>query len=530
MKSAYFTFTSTLLFTLIIIFSHISHSKPLSKPKLNYILKQLKNTNNETIKIARNKANTENYCIANKQIYRNVPIFSVPKNQSICSFNLFPFKYEIINTLLEIKKETGKLPDIMISQFVLTYYVLYLKNNKQYKISDYVSENEVKHYYDSTTIDPEIIVLLPDDIITGFNSDINHLKILAENGHNQDDKFNFMELIFSLFVIKINKTKKSEQIYPWVSNWNQFKNAFAIVSSESNIVNLEDFEKMDTKGSTKNENEKQNHNFNSKVSSQGGICIFSFGRVCRHFNTKKILDEQTRPMKLTSRQGFFEISIGKSLSQGSEITFSYNIDQSNLTRLMNNGEVVKQNLWDFSGISVEHGKSTFNENQFNLCKALGCMSVTEKFETQPENASFKIYKPLFSNDLMNYSRAYFLKKKFDYQKVLNTFLASENNIWTFVNEVKALIYYFNEINKYSASKTSIFETQKIRNQNSQKGITKNALDFNKLAMLIYKLDFNYKSILINHKLLALSKVIKLTNFDINRLGTKYINKKKNVSK
>ena len=90
-----------------------------------------------------------------------------------------------------------------------------------------------------------------------------------------------------------------------------------------------------------------------------------------------------------------------------------------------------------------------------------------------------------------------------------------------------LAYYFNEINKYSASKTSIFETQKIRNQNSQKGITKNALDFNKLAMLIYKLDFNYKSILINHKLLALSKVIKLTNFDINRLGTKYINKKKN---
>jgi len=531
MKQYKFYLTTFICFIIIFSLNSIYPCRKYSKQELKYFQTQLKkNNNNQNVRIASNKENTDYFCIANTKISTGTPIFSLPKEQAICAYNLFPFKYEIVQTLMQIKKDTGSLDNALISQLVLTYYVLYLKNEEKYKINKFIIDKEVKHYYNTVEIDRELVKLLPDAKISGYTSDSRHLAILRDYGHSQDDKIQLLESLFTLFLSNINKTKLSEKIYPWVSNFKEFLNAYAIVAGESTFITLDDFDKIDgynekSDNSVQSQNQKQNHNFNTKFGNQAP-CIFSLGRICRYFQSKISKEGQTRPMQVKTREKYFDIYISKSLSKGSEISFSYSVDQSNLTLLMNFGEVLKNNVWDFYGISVDHAKDAFNEDQFKLCKELGCLKATDKFEKQPEKLDFKIYKNIFSKDLMNYGRSFFLKKKFDYQKVLKTFLTSENNIWTFVNEVKALLFYYKELDKYTLSRRPLYKQQMHRNNNKKKGISPKDKLFNSVAELIYRFDINYKTILLKHDQYVLAKIIKLTNFDISRLGVKYIATKK----
>jgi hypothetical protein len=157
---SFLSLSKTLVLLGIIILSILPSSKSFEdkesfKKRLNFYSK-IQQYSNNTIKVE-SKPDTGLSCIANDYIEYGRLTLRIPKKLSLCPYYIFPFKYEIFDSLLKIP---GLNQTIGVEQrfpvYLLTYYILYAVYAPKKNVHEHIIKYNLTDYYNCTEIDDSI--------------------------------------------------------------------------------------------------------------------------------------------------------------------------------------------------------------------------------------------------------------------------------------------------------------------------------------------------------------------------------------
>jgi hypothetical protein len=464
-------------------------------------------------------------------------LMKVPKKYTLCSSYLFPFKFEILKFLMDIpdiKERIGK--DQKVTIYLLTYYLLYFMYAPKEKIKNYILQEKLAQYYNYEEADESLKENFPEIIPGSGLLDIEHYNLLISLGYNLRYDLE-LEEVYKKINQKVLQLEYKELIYPWTSNYEQFKWAYSMVMSRSYTIKFNHYLKLEE---LKEENNlkfdismKKNNEINEIISPTtiGAPCIIAFGDLINHYQPKyPDLRDKIKVSIEIEKDNFVYYYAPKNLNPGQEILFTYTDNPSNIKLFFNYGFVIPNNIFNVYNLKIED-RTKLNLSQLELCKKIKCFELDDNEAWNvPETRSYNARLSVIDRNLLNYGRVLFLNKNFDKKTVLKT-LSSEEII-SFENEVMAWIYYFNSFKKNannSLIENSIEQCQKYRtivknieenwiNEETKKDEWKR----NKIYENIYLLDISYKKIITRHMLGSINQVILNTNNEIEKLKTNYL--------
>jgi hypothetical protein len=479
-------------------------------------------------------------CIADDYIEYGQQIMKVPKKYSLCSYYLFPFKYEILSILLDISglRETiGK--EQRLSVYLLSYYILYYMYAPKEEIKSYIKEKKLEQYYRYEDIDESLQNIFPNIIPGSGMLDKEHYILLQSLGF-PTIKGDELEGIFKYVNQRIYNSDHMEMIFPWTSDFEKFKWAYSIVMSRaftlrfSEFLTLEGLPENSLNLSKFDKWTKKNLEVNKYISpsSIGGPCLIAWMELCNHHQPHNYEQREKRPIILDTEKGNFLYTVGNPFIPDQEITYTYTNEPSNIVLFLHYGFVLSNNIFNTYRLKVEDD-TLLSQAQFNLCRELKCVDVNAKDAKHLSKTRY--YNALLSiadENLLNYGRVLHLSKDFDKKNILK--LIANNQIISFENETKAWIYYYNTIK--NNAKNNNFEIQrslkkcqkyrnkvtKIENDWTNEEISKKEWRRNKSFEDIYLLDVSYKKIVTKHMQGSINHVILNSYFELQNFKDKYL--------
>jgi hypothetical protein len=504
---------------------------PDIKKRMNFY-KRIEEISNHTITVGFSQ-DKGLYCVALEDISSGQKTMRIPKNLTISPYYLFPFKFEIFNALNSIpiiKDSVGK--EQKMGSYLLTFYVLYLMKADKKLIRQYIIENNITDYLNVYEVDETVLDSFPNMILTGSTIQNEEIRLMRDLGYPLD-KENEFETVLKNVYHYIRTTPHGEYIFPWISQIDEFRNAFGLVMSRAMTLMINEYKILDgintysLKGA-----EKKNFEINNYISQVVGVpCIVTFVDLCNHHQPKYIDLRDKHQIILDTEKGYYINSVAFQANAGEEIAFTYSNDPSNIILFLHYGMIFKKNYFNTYKINIDEAV-TLNINQFNLCREVGCFDSSVKDPLNiPKSRYYSVRLGELNSDLLNFARIKHLKGEINFSKIMRS-LTNEKPI-TFENEIRAFAYYLKNSNHAPFQK---IPTQRIIRKIQKQRNYLNRLERDRLANpeefdlklwrryktfeQIYSLDLYYRNVIFNHKNLALGRLIKNLNGSVNDLKKK----------
>jgi hypothetical protein len=529
-KVLVFLFSHFLLLTLIYCYEDKE-----SLLKRFHVSNQISKYSSNSIKL--NVSQSEGIsCLANDFIEKNQKLITVPKNYSLCTYFLFPFKYEILSFMLELPdlKDTIKSSQ-KVSFYLLSYYLLYYIYAPKEEIKSYIKDKKLAQYYNCNDIDDFLKEYFPKEIPGSGLLYKEHYELLKSLGYQVPDE-DQLEKVFKYTNTKILSSEHKDIIHPWTNNLRHFKWAFTMIVSRSFTIKMQKYLKLEGLDPTNklDSSTKKNYEVNKFISppNVGAPCLIPFIDLLNHYQPQYTDLRDKRSYNIDAEKGNFVYYASHRYTPDQEILNTYNYDPTNILLFLNYGFVLSNNIFNSFKITVRD-YTTLSYSQFQLCKELKCVDV--KLNDPRQLYSGRFYEAKFSSydeSLINYGRVLHLDQHFDKNSVLRTF--ANKGKFSIENEIKSWIYYFKCFNNFdrkisNSVEKSIKECQKSRNiiRNIESywiNEDTKTTEYNRIKTYenIYILDVSYKKIVIRHMMGSINQVILNTNRDLESMKIKYI--------
>jgi hypothetical protein len=473
------------------------------------------------------------YCVANTDIQLGKKVIRVPIEKTLCPYYLFPFKFEIAQTLNTIPQLSQSVnTEQKFSVFLLTYYLLYIMRADKTLVREYIQRNNITEYFNSLEHDPSILDSFPKVILGASTLEPEQYAILKELGYPLQNEYE-LENVFRTVANSIVVSNHAEIIFPWISDMEEFKYAYGIIMSRGMTVKIQEYKLlMNITSSTKfSYIEQANYDLNMYFSKGAGAsCLIPYIDLCNHHHPKFEDMRDKHPIILDTEPGFFTNTQPVDYFAGEEITFTYSNEPSNLILFFHYGFIIHNNIFNTFKIRIEDD-FVFNVNQFNLCRELGCLDSTIKDPLKvPKIRGYSVRLKSVSNDVVMLGRIKYLKGESNYGKILKL-LTNDKSI-SIENEIKAWAFYRSNfrLNQFSnvPLQSSIYNIQKFRNRRIafEKSFHRDSQSDLKVwkslkhKEIVYGIDLSYRGEVVYHQSISIRKVIKNLNLSINDLKNK----------
>jgi hypothetical protein len=472
-------------------------------------------------------------CIANNYIELGTQVLQVPKQYTICSYYMFPFKFEIaeiLNIVPGLKESIGI--EQKYNFYLATYYLLYYLYAPKETIKQYIIENNITDYYDIDEPDSSMIDSFPQSILTYLTLQPEHIKLLTSMGFPAEN-IEEIHKVFNYVLVELQRSSYYPLIVPWCSNIEQFLYAYSIIMSRHMKVKIQDWytlENFKYRKTTKAE-DKNKKLMQTTASNTGAPCVVSFVDICNHYQPQYSDMRDKRKPYLDALPGNMVYTVDRSYKAGEEIKYVYTNDPSNTVLYFYYGFILNNNIFNTVQLIYENN-DIFTPAQFSLCKELGCLESNLR---DPRYMQKVRYYQMTINSIdetaINYARVKYLDN-FDPKEVYKQIMNKE--IISYENEISACTWYYKLSRDSVKSETyplqrSIKKSQKFRNMCKElEQQWKNEEDFVKEWMnlkhleMIYKIEVSYKIILHKQILAAVNRVILHTSEELDYLKTKYL--------
>lgn len=479
-------------------------------------------------------------CVANDDIEYGSKIMQVSREMSLNPYDLFPFKYEFVNFLQEIPRINNTLgQEQKFSVFLLTYYLLYYMYAPKEAIRNYIIQNKMEQYYDVATVDESLKESFPKIMLNSATLENEHYALLNKLRF-PISKGEELDYVYKSVLGKIYSNEHMTIILPWISDFKKFRWAYSIVMSRGMTLRLHEYYVLDQTKNRKLKNwEKKNLKVNQMIGkSVGAPCVIAFVDLCNHYQPKHLDLRDRRPIILDTIPNYFLNTVSKNYYSGEEVTYTYINDPTNMMLFLHYGFIIPNNIFNMIKLKYYHTHpSLFTQRHLDLCLELGCTEGAIKDPSQIPSVRYSFIKiNSLDTTISNYARVKYLNNDFDSKSVLKTIL---NNIpVSFENEIKAWLYYFNNLisllqeENVSSFKT-ILKIQKYRDllrrlesnwqdDEDQRDQWRNLKTYEN----IYSMDLSYKKIMTLHLKGSINQIIYHTNNELKSLKNTYLSTSK----
>jgi hypothetical protein len=454
-------------------------------------------------------------CFALDYISKDDSILKIPKQFSLCSYDLFPFKYELVSFLLDfpgMRETVGS--EQKLSTYLLTYHLLYFLNAPKEELRNYIKNQDLKSYNVTKEVDESLRDSFEKNEINDFDNE--NLELLKSMGHVYNVEMDIKN-VFQYMTSRIKTSKHVDMLITFTNNYEKFKSAFFMVANRGYNIKLEDYRKLDEELSSK----KKNTEVNKILASSGGLCIISFFDLCKHYQPKYEDMRDKRNLVVTASNGNFEISVDKNYLPGQEISYTYLIDSSNLFLLYKYGFVVHPNIFNLFKVKIEEEKplSIF---KFGLCRELGCVDSNVKDPLKvPKVKEINLRYAKIDESLLNLGRIKHLDEKNNDAKLILKSIFNKQKI-SYNNEASAWMFYYSKLHSNSMSSYLIQLLEENQIQRNKKYTTEEEKISFQRREAIYRMDLSYKIIVDRNLKASLNNLITLAQSELENLKGKYL--------
>lgn len=522
-----------LLFSSLLLNTTAYEDKESIRKRVSFY-KQIENYSNDLISATVDKEKGL-YCKAKTFVSNNQKTLEVPMNQAICPHFLFPFKFEIVEMLNNIKNLTNTVgKEQKLSVFVLVYNILYqLYANKKF-VKDYIKEKELVQYENLKIQEINNIEdSFPKIILRKSTLEYDHYRLLSMKklANEAPDELVF---IYKSVLYQVTQNDHMEAIFHWISSFDNFKHAYGIVMSRAMTLRLNEYYVLlDLKNNQfkYNEIERKNLDINQYMCKNVGCpCIILFIDLCNHYQPQFTDLRDKRPIVLDTIVGYFQNSATKNYDMGEEINFTYTNDPNNKVLFMNYGFTIPNNIFNLYKLQVMD-EVTLNQFQLKLCGELHCFDNASASDTSviPSIRQYTFKYNSFNENLINYAKVKSLKNKDLEKSSYSSLLKSikSNAIISDNHEIASWVYYLQILRGdfISSSKASLKDS--IKNgqiyRDKRRALEKEWRDeeYQRKSWrdlrhydLIYDMDISYKRIVLVNILHSENKLIKTIHSDI----------------
>ena len=268
-------------------------------------------------------------CIAKDFIKANDFLFSVPKSMSISPAYIFPFKFELLELLLEIpqiKATLGK--DDTISVFMLVFQLMILKKGPRNNIIRAIEQDNLTDYKNYFEPDPTIYQMFPEFVSSYYNYDGSDVEKFAKMEINFD-RIKIIENIFSHIAKRFEELKHkmwARELRYTFKSFQNFQDYYSIIASRAftlqlqDIAKLEDLKENDSKLTPL---QKKNIAINKKFGANGISSMISFIDICNHRQPKTFNDRTNHDIIILIKKNSFSHHSGGNYRPGNEILNNY---------------------------------------------------------------------------------------------------------------------------------------------------------------------------------------------------------------
>lgn len=479
------------------------------------------------------------FCKANDYIPEFQHLFDVPKNMAITPYDIFPFKFEIMEMLAnipEVKETIDK--DQTLYSYLFTMQILLYKYAPRITMDKLIRELEYKDYYEYPRPSEEIWDAHPDLVssIYNYGEEDTHILIRLKLGFST---IRSMGIIFETLARSIQKTPWGHLIFHQLSDFRTFQSIYALIQSRTMTLHFDDYLKLE--GITENDPkltpvQKRNIIMTRKYGIRTGYpTIVSYVDICNHRSTEYINQKNKNFIRLGTKKGHYVHLSGSNWKPGDEIVFNYSPAGTSPHFAASYGFVTKKNIHDINEINIKDNYN-FSMEQINLCREIGCFKFDVKIPSHIHKERKEIinYNTL-SESLLNYGRVRLLRGKIDINKYHKKYIKDKS--FSNSNEIGSLLFYFNALKEdLKAEQANVNEC--ILQGSYQKKIAKKwesrlesgdpaiptLLKRAKQKSLIYDLGFVYKAVYILQTNVVLDKILERTSYSIDNLKEKYLQK------
>jgi hypothetical protein len=202
--------------TLLILISYI-FCKNLDSTNLSYLKSKEQDITNGKIEFTISEDN-EISCIAKENIKKNEIVFKIPEDYLLSTFDMFPFKFEIKDAVFSYFSKFAtnnqmQQSENKSSQFILTFYLMFLSTSNRDKILEDVSSKLKLNYYNVKIKQKavEYLKILPPTY--GLNMYDEEEKYLVKLVGLNVDKMDEMKEVFEYVIKNLKDSRFAVKLY-----------------------------------------------------------------------------------------------------------------------------------------------------------------------------------------------------------------------------------------------------------------------------------------------------------------------------
>jgi len=476
------------------------------------------------------------FCVANDYLEYGQITFKIPRHLSMCGYYLFPFKFELVSYLREIKELEDTVGyEQKFSIYVLTYYLLYFSSDRKEEVKAYIKSNKLEQYYNLEEPDESFLESFPKMLLNSAFLEHEHYALFEEYGFSFS-KLNELEIIYNHVLKRVIDSEHFEVMLPWVKGFQKFKWAYSIVMSRSMTLRYKEYMILDnTVEKMKNYTkwDEINNDLNKYFSKNSGCaCLIAKIDLCNHYQPKFHDGRDKRLIILDTVYDNFINYAAKTYNRGEEVSYTYITDPFNISLFLHYGFILPNNIFDSVIIRLTL-ENKFTKDQLSLCKELGCVDISIRNPSNlPSTRESTFRNGQINQFLINYGRVKNLKSPFDYKTYLK--ILSNDKPISFENEVSAWMFYASTVKlsiveKLEMYKQIVFRAQKYRNK--CKALEENWEDDdeqrntwmnNKTYENIHLISCNLLNIVLKNIYGGYNKIIYHTKNELNNIRNKYL--------
>jgi hypothetical protein len=422
-------------------------------------LKRLQFGQNNTERVSRGKVNFEFtdsngvYCKANSNLYEKEFAFKIPKEFIICSFDIFPFKFELQEAIMGFlkKKYLNANSDTKTRgpMYLFAFHMMFIKYENKSLVFDYLKMNNMEYYMVNYTKDIMSYVdsLPTSTYTTHMYSEVDRRFIQSIGfAFDKGDETNEIYEYVIDYINQNNLPKMKKVLLPFISNLDLFRYSTSIITSRAYKSLLQEYQSLFNFTMESTPKGKKHKKLILEMNPDGaGTCLVPFVDLCNHKSSDSRYGKDKIDFMILFKQNEVKLSFGKKFKEGEEYVYSYAPSSPNEKLLFSYGFYVENNPQSIAGTFVPILKKFFPKAKHDLCLKIKCIDnpFTSFYDDDSRNhANIQFYFNQYeiSNNVLNLIRLYVLPSdKFQPQPLYKRL--SKKKWISYENEVLALTYY-----------------------------------------------------------------------------------------
>jgi hypothetical protein len=419
-------------------------------------MRRLNFANNHTEKITGGKVIFEYeeskgvYCKANKDLYSSEFTFEITREFIICSFDIFPYMFELKEPLVNYYKNAKQIQGNQTLSYFMYLFSLnlmyinfqnktFIENHLKNIKKDYYIPNisqELKDYMNSLPKASYGVIMFNEE-------EIELQKILKLNLIQYDETKELHEFIIKY--VQENLKSEAEYILPWIQDLYLFKYYSSIIASRSFKVNLFNYEKFINKSISDLPMGKARRDFISELTpDRYGTCLIPFIDLCNHKNPQDFNLNDKVDFLILSNNNKLSISLNKKFQKNEDYEYSYINYPSNAKLFVAYGFTLENNIVSIAEAKLPIDFDNFPKYKHDLClkKQYIEYPFDQYYQSNMKHINiWALFNKLHINDkVLNLIRIMlYPNKRFNEKTIIRRL--SKNRMLNYPNEMTSLAYY-----------------------------------------------------------------------------------------